>query len=278
MKINQNIYPYNLEVRKLPIHLTGIGGSEYQYHVIRMEGYHWHQIFFNAGGCGFLKYDNVIETIDEGNFFFIPAGYPHEYYPENHMWDVRWIAFDGYASAHILSQFNMTKPIIIRPQESSALQNIYTRMFMTQKNDRTYCDFSCSGLVYDYIIEFHRYMDTKANKIRNNHSTLLAPVLNYIDENYRSDFPLTVLAEIAEITPQHLCRIFKETMNMRPNEYLTQKRLQESKRLLQRNELPIAEIALQCGFPDAGYFSTVFKKHEGLTPMEYKKHIGVNQT
>ena len=86
---------------------------------------------------------------------------------------------------------------------------------------------------------------------------------------------MTVLAEIAGITPQHLCRIFKETMNMRPNEYLTQRRLQEAKSLLQRNELPISEIAVRSGFPDAGYFSTVFKKHEGLSPLEYKKHIGL---
>lgn len=40
MKINENIYPYNAEARKLPVHLTGIGGSEYQYHIIRNEGYH----------------------------------------------------------------------------------------------------------------------------------------------------------------------------------------------------------------------------------------------
>ena len=102
---------------------------------------------------------------------------------------------------------------------------------------------------------------------------LLLPVLDYIDENFHKDFALTILAKQAGISPQHLCRVFKETLNMRPLEYLTRRRLQEAKRLLQRTELPIAEIALQSGFPDAGYFSTVFKKHEGITPMEYKKSL-----
>lgn len=119
-------------------------------------------------------------------------------------------------------------------------------------------------------------MDTKENKLRNDRLKLITPVLDYIDENFRTDFPLTVLAEIAGITPQHLCRVFKKTLNMRPNENLTQRRLREAKTLLQRNELPIAEIAIRSGYPDAGYFSSVFKKHEGLTPMEYKKHIGKN--
>ena len=58
---------------------------------------------------------------------------------------------------------------------------------------------------------------------------------------------------------------------MRPGEYLTKKRLQESRKLLRISNLPISEIAMQSGFPDAGYFSTVFKKHQGMTPLEYKK-------
>ncbi|MBQ8569457.1 MAG: helix-turn-helix transcriptional regulator [Oscillospiraceae bacterium] len=274
MKINQNIYPYNTEVRKLPIHLTGIGGSEYQYHVVRAEGYHWHQILFSASGSGFLKYDNITKPVEEGDFFFLPAGYPHEYYSEKPEWEVRWVAFDGYASAHILSRFSMTVPVIVRSRENSALEKIYNKMFTAQKTDRAYGDYSCSGLIYEYIIEFHRLMDTKLNKLRTERSKILEPVLDYIDENYRTDFPLTVLAELAGITPQHLCRVFKEAMNMRPIEYLTHRRLQEAKRLLQQSELSVAEAAVQSGFPDAGYFSTVFKKKEGMTPLEYKKSTG----
>ena len=66
-------------------------------------------------------------------------------------------------------------------------------------------------------------MNDKSNKVRSERSRLLLPVLNYIDENFRSDFSMTVLAELAGISQQHLCRIFKEAMNMRPGEYLTKK-------------------------------------------------------
>ncbi len=274
MKINDYLYPYNNEARKLPVHLTGIGGSEYQYHIIRNEGYHWHQILLSVTGNGLLKFDNTVVSIEEGDIFFLPAGYPHEYYTENDSWDVRWMAFDGYACAHLLSQFCMNAPIVIKKQEDCVLQKLYGKMYTLQKTDRVYGDYYCSGYIYACIIEFHRLMDTRENRLRNDRFRMLAPVLDYIDENFQRDFPLTVLAEIAGITPQHLCRVFKDTMNMRPNEYLTQRRLQEAKTLLQRNELPVSEIAIHSGFPDAGYFSTVFKKHEGLTPMEYKKHIG----
>ncbi|MBQ8326536.1 MAG: AraC family transcriptional regulator [Lachnospiraceae bacterium] len=275
MKINRNIYPYNLEVKKLPFHLAGIGGTEYQYHIIRTEGYHWHQILFCAEGTGYVKYDNSTYSVNEGDFFFLPAGYPHEYYSDQKRWDIRWVAFDGYACAHVLSQFNMHKPAIISPRDIDVMENIYNKMFALQESEQTYRDQFCSGLIYEYVIEFYRNMDNPVQRLRNEKSKRLLPVLDYIDKHFYLDLPITALAEVAKVTPQHLCRIFKDSMNMRPNEYLTRRRLQESKRLLQKNELPIGEIAHKCGFPDAGYFSTVFRKHEGLSPIEYKKSIGL---
>ena len=84
---------------------------------------------------------------------------------------------------------------------SVLLQNIFHKMYSAQKTDKEYGDYVCSGFVYDYIIAFHHCMDNKLNKIRKERSNLLLPVLNYIDENFHTDFPLTHLAELAGITP-----------------------------------------------------------------------------
>lgn len=275
MKINGCIYPYNIEARKLPVHLTGIGGSEWQNHVVRPEGYQWHQILFSAGGKGVLKFDNTLSAIDEGSYFFLPANYPHEYFPENGMWNVTWVTFDGYAANHILSLLGMTKPIIIRPEDNGTLEKIFGRMYTAQNSDKLYCDFTCSGLIYEYIIEFRRHIDDRMNKSRSERSKLLINVLEYIDGHFNTDFPMTYLAEIAGVTPQHLCRIFKDSLNVRPNEYLAKKRIQEAKRLMQNSNMPIADIAAACGYPNAGYFSTVFKKLEGITPAEYRSQSGI---
>lgn len=274
MSINCHMYPYNIEARKLPIHLTGIGGSEWQNPISRPQGYKWHQILYSASGTGYLKFDNSAVTVGEGTFFFLPAEYPHEYLPKDDRWDVRWVAFDGYSANHILSLLGMTKPVVVKPESPLELERIFDRMFKSQREDKLYCDFTCSGLIYDYLIEFHRCMDDKGSKSRNERSRVITNVLEYIDENYQKDFPLTDLAEVAGVTPQHLCRIFKAAMNMRPNEYLVKKRVREAKRMMLRTEKQISEIASECGFPNAGYFSTVFKKLEGMTPAEYRSSVG----
>lgn len=271
MPINQNIYPYNAQVGQLPIYLTGIGGSEYQNHIRRSEGYTWYQILYSANGTGCLKYDNVTVTLGPGQYFYLPKNYPHEYYPTSQSWDVRWVAFDGYACKQIASLLRMEKPVVVKPSDDSALQKIYKRMFVSQKSDKVYCDLSCSGFVYQYMLELHRRAFDKNSYGGSDRSDLLLPVLNYIDDNFEKDFPLTELARLIKITPQHLCRIFKETMHMKPSEYLTKRRLSEAKELLKYTDRSVSDICRLSGFSDASYFSTVFRRYEGMSPLVYRK-------
>ena len=52
-------------------------------------------------------------------------------------------------------------------------------------------------------------------------------------------------------------------------EYVTEKRIERAKKLLQTTDLPSGKIATEIGYKDAHYFSFVFKKMEGCSPREY---------
>ncbi len=273
MHVNQSIYPNNPQVRLLPIYLVGIGGSEYQGHVNRPEGYYWNQLLYSVKGQGCLKTDAGTVVLSEGCFFFLPNDIPHEYYPLTETWEVRWVVFDGYALPQITKELGLTRPICIHPTNCSTLEKIYNKMFVSQKTDKVFCDFTCSGLIYDYLLEFYRQATNKSISGKADRSELLMPVLNYIDDHFSEDFSMTVLAKLAGISAQHLCRVFQETMHMRPTEYVTYRRISEAKLLLLHTNTPIAEIGVKCGFPDPRYFSTVFKHHEGMSPAEYRKNI-----
>ena len=146
-------------------------------------------------------------------------------------------------------------------------------MVISQENDILYCDYTCSGLLYEYLIEFHRLMDANADSARSRQISMLLPVLRFMHDNFRSDISMTQLSEIMGVTPQHFCRVFKKTMNVRPNEFLTQLRMDEAKRLLTERDIPVSDAAEKSGFRDAGYFSTVFRKREGMPPAAYKKKM-----
>ena len=273
MKLEKSIYPYNPEARTLPFFLFGIGGSEYQERVNRPDGYNWHQILFCAMGSGTLEYDDNKVRINTGDYFFLPKDKPHAYYPDQKLWDIRWIAFEGSICDEILIRFGMTAPTIITPTDETTMEMTFDKMVLSQENDILYCDYTCSGLLYDYLIEFHRCRDVNADSTRSRQISMLLPVLRFMHDNFRSDISMTQLSEIIGVTPQHFCRVFKKTMNLRPNEFLTKLRLDEAKRLLTESDISVSEAAEKSGFRDAGYFSTVFKKQEGMSPVKYKKNL-----
>lgn len=274
MKLEKSIYPYNPEARTLPFFLFGIGGSEYQARVSRPDGYKWDQILYCAEGSGKLEYDEKTIRVNAGDYLFLPKNKPHTYYPNEEKWDIRWIAFEGSSCDEILHRFGMIAPIIITPSDETTMERLFDKMVISQENDILYCDHTCSGLVYDYLIEFHRFMDTGADSTRSRQLSMLLSVLRFIHDNFHSDISMSQLSDIIGITPQHFCRVFKNTMNARPNEYLTRIRLDEAKRLLAEKDTSVADAAAMSGFRDAGYFSTVFRKHEGMSPSEYKKRFG----
>ncbi len=269
--LDQNEYPYIEQVKHLPVYLTGIGGTEWQGHIIREEGYYWHQILLCSGGSGVLKYDNTSVRISDNCLFFLPADYPHEYYPDEIKWDTRYVAFDGYACRDILSELNMTGPMVIKVADTCSMKKLYDKIFVALKSDKVYGNYTCSGLVYSYILEFYRLASDIAVKGGAEKSNILMPALNYIDNNFRNDFSVAVLAEISGVSQQYLCRIFKQTMNLRPNEYITRRRLIEAKKLLSESDIPVSDVAAQSGFSDTGYFCTVFRRYESITPVEYRK-------
>jgi AraC-like DNA-binding protein len=100
----------------------------------------------------------------------------------------------------------------------------------------------------------------------------LQPLLMFIEDHFNKSIALNDMAAITGVTPQHLCRLFKQSFNMRPFEYLTRYRLQKAKEILVSPENPaLKEVASITGYNDTSYFCSVFRQYEGMTPVEFKK-------
>ena len=64
--------------------------------------------------------------------------------------------------------------------------------------------------------------------------------------------------------------LFRRYVGRTPNEYLTERRLEEAKRLLADTAGSVAEIARVCGFSSSSYFISVFRRRFGETPRAYR--------
>ena len=138
------------------------------------------------------------------------------------------------------------------------------------REERPQCGHQCSAYLYQFLIELHRVVNLQNGSQDGQKLNQLQPVIDYIDKNFRKELTLVELADLIDLSPQYLCRLFKECLSLRPFEYLARKRIQQAKLLLLEDKLNINEIAAEVGYNDCSYFCAVFKKHEMLSPAEFR--------
>ncbi len=100
---------------------------------------------------------------------------------------------------------------------------------------------------------------------------IIKNAIHYIENHYTERLTLEKIADEINLSPSHFQRIFKKTMNMSPNDYLTNYRLMKAKELLLISNDSITDISFLCGFESNAYFSYVFKSHMLMTPSTYRK-------
>jgi two-component system response regulator YesN len=96
-------------------------------------------------------------------------------------------------------------------------------------------------------------------------------IIVYMDEHYGENISLERIARMAYMNPYYFSVFFKKNTGMNFKECLTRIRLEHAITLLDREDIKTYELAGQVGFNDPRYFSELFKKIYGKTPLEYKK-------
>ena len=100
----------------------------------------------------------------------------------------------------------------------------------------------------------------------------IASVLkDFIIKNYRDDINLNLIADNMNYSPSYLTKIFCQAYDCTPTKYLINLRMhQAQKLLLHEPSLSVRQIGEMCGYHDQGYFSRIFKKHTGKSPLEFR--------
>ena len=92
-----------------------------------------------------------------------------------------------------------------------------------------------------------------------------------VEENFtRPEFGLAEAAEMLDMSPAYLSRVFKRETGENFQEMLTRVRIEKASALLRGTDLKVGEIARQVGFDNERYFGQVFRRHTQRTPVIYR--------
>lgn len=136
------------------------------------------------------------------------------------------------------------------------------------------------NLIEYFLILIYRHSDgigfddraVPVNQLHH-HAQIAVKIQDYLAEHYAERITLELLASWQNISISQLKRIFKEHTGDSVITYLTALRIKEAKRLIQESSLNFSQIAVAVGYDNIYYFSSVFKKHTGMTLTEYSKSL-----
>lgn len=86
-----------------------------------------------------------------------------------------------------------------------------------------------------------------------------------------SGLTIADVAAECKLTPSHFARSFRRSTGIAPHEFLSQVRIEEAKHQMLSTKLPLADIALICGFGDQSYFTRVFSRSVGASPGAWRR-------
>ncbi|GGG04168.1 response regulator [Paenibacillus abyssi] len=101
--------------------------------------------------------------------------------------------------------------------------------------------------------------------------------LEYIRLHYAESLTLQQVADVVHVSKNYFSILFKKTTGHNFIDYVIQLRVQKAKELLADTALKIYEVAEQSGFNDVKYFSKLFKKISGLSPVDYREYYRSNR-
>ncbi|MGN0633726.1 MAG: helix-turn-helix domain-containing protein [Oscillospiraceae bacterium] len=261
-------YPIKNKEVGLPLFVDNIGKHICQPRTVRSSGFSHHQILFCTKGKGVLRLDGRNIEIPPNTAFFLPADYPHEYYPTSDDWDIHWVVPDGYACYNLLSSLGLNKPMVFEIKNMALIEHFFSKMHESIRGDAINGNMRASGYLYNFLIELSCQKDS-VTVIRTSNRAMVTAI-DHINDRYMNKITMAELCEVTELSKQQLCRLFKRYLNSRPMEYVAKRRIQAAKELLSSSDMSVEEIAEAVGFCSGSYFSKLFSRYEGMTPTQFR--------
>lgn len=146
-----------------------------------------------------------------------------------------------------------------------------------KKKVQEYYGIKNSPHVSDYDAKKEGISEVESTSQQGNSSYIVNRALSFMKEHYHEDINLKIVADHLYVSIWHLSKVIKKETGSNFVDILNNIRIEEAKKVLTNPKYKIYEIAEIVGFNDVPYFTKLFKKITGITPVEFKNTSCINK-
>lgn len=234
----------------------------------------FYELLYFYKGSGSIFTDSKEHHVNPGNLVVYHPGVVHrEQTSTDNPFQFAFLAFEiskALEDSFIFLPSKEEGPIVNSGEYRYHLEDKFSQLLNEAKNHIDGYEVMCDSLLSSIIILISRI--EAANKADFTDSNESLKIKKFIDNNYTKDLTLDALSEIVYVSKHHLAHMFKNEIGVPPITYLINKRMDEAKRLLTESNMGISEISNIIGYENQNYFSQLFKKIVGESPLHYRQN------
>lgn len=252
------------QINDISVNCVGAVDDSFSFHTSfsRLDYY----LIYILSGKMDITFNKEKNVISAGEFLIIAPKTNYLYKSEKGSgMNYLWLHFSGKKSADILKKYAVPVNRITPCRNTDDISALWIRMFHEfMINDDFFSDMTAA--VFYEIIAF---LSRNANKPQGSKDLLRS--ISYIHENYNKNIPISMLAKKEKLSESRYRAVFSSATGISPGNYITNRRIDAAKELLEKTDKPLYQISSLCGYNDVYYFGRIFKKKTGISPGNYRR-------
>ena len=256
---------------------------------------HFHkevEIIYVKKGCVNIVYQNQMIALQEFEMIIFPSGATHAFLSspnsERYVYQFDLATFDekllGVSQLHLVQLFDHAQVCSnIWPDDlAQTVAELLDLLFQTTLAPTIAVHYLQLGYLMQLMGLFlDQLPQEKIQKVAGHHAevkykedlVLLNRIFGYIETHYQEDITLDAISELVGFSPYYFTRFFKKHIGQTFIQFLSDYRLEKARYILSQERLPMVEVAEKSGFSSVKTFHHVFKKSQGMSPLQYQKSL-----
>lgn len=218
-------------------------------------------------GEGRLDFGGARYRLGPGQTMLVTMPHAHRYWLERGgHWEYFWFILSGREALRLARDVLAVAGPVLQPSEdgvariAEACHALLTRPLSPAQG--SVLGYQALAVLHDAAFAGARPQAAFAPE--------MARVLAHVEANLSGDLRVDALAQVTGLSRAHFVRRFAAEVGVPPSDHVFARRMDRVERLLTASEMKIGEIARATGFADANYLAKAFRRHRGLSPVEFR--------